>query len=413
MKTIYLLPILAILTSNLSGQTNWVKHSGNPVMAAGPEEWEDTYIGPGSVIFHEGEYHMWYSAGHFPDAGNEDFKIGHATSSDGINWTKDKNPVLGTGVVGEWDSRGVFAPSVLLRDDVFHMWFTGYSGDGIFQSIGHATSTDGIMWTKDANNPVLEKGSSGEWDGDGFKAPSVVFDGSEYHMFFDAYRNSEGNSIGHATSPDGISWSKNPQNPILSSGGGTWDYNTVQLQSVVFCDTTFHMWYSGGKFLKWDIGYATSEDGSAWIKHDVNPVVPKGGTDSWESALVAMPAVIVDSSKFKMWYHGQRPDGSGGIGYAESDIGDPDGCYTGVGINSDISDQISIYPNPASDRLMVRTGIHGAYTLEISSINGQVIQIRYLRGNFHEIDFTPLEKGIYLLTIRTDDLTFTRKVVKY
>ena len=413
MKTIYLIPVLAILTLNLSGQTHWVKHSGNPVMTAGPEAWEDTYIGPGSVIFHEGEYHMWYSGGHFPGAGNEDFKIGHATSPDGIKWTKDENPVLDKGADGEWDGRGVFAPSVLLRDDVFHMWFTGYTSDGIFHSVGYATSPDGINWVKDANNPVLEKGSSGEWDGNRLKAPSVVFDGSEYHMYFDAFRNSEGNSIGHATSTDGISWSKDPQNPILSSGGvGTWDYSTMELQSVLFHKTTFHMWYSGGKFLEWDIGYATSEDGSAWTKHDVNPVLLKGGAESWDAALVSMPTVIVDSCKFKMWYHGQRPDGTGGIGYAESDIGDPDICDPGVGINSNLSDQIRIYPNPAEDLINVQTSETGEYTIEISSVNGQAIQSINCSERICKMDLTSIHRGVYFITIRSKDFITTKKIIK-
>ena len=30
--------------------------------------------------------------------------------------------------------------------------------------IGHATSPDGITWTKDTNNPVLDVGPDGNWD---------------------------------------------------------------------------------------------------------------------------------------------------------------------------------------------------------------------------------------------------------
>lgn len=381
-------------------------------MVAGPEEWEDTYIGPGSVIIHEGIYHMWYSAGHFPGAGNEDFKIGHATSDDGLSWTKDENPVLGPGEADEWDSRGVSFPSVLLREGVFHMWFTGYSSDGIFYSIGYATSTDGLNWEKNAGNPVLENGSSGEWDNGNLKAPSVVFDGSEYHMFYDAFTNNAGNSIGHATSTDGISWTKDPQNPILSSEGGTWDYNTAELQTVVYCNDTFHMWYSGGRFLEWDIGFATSVDGSMWVKHDNNPVLPKGAAESWESGLVSMPAVIVDDSRFKMWYHGQRPDGSGGIGYAESDIIDMDSCTVGVGFNSFASEQISIYPNPSRDLISIQIGETGEYTLKISSVNGQFVMEREFVGRTLQLDLSPVKEGVYFITIRSKDHVATRKIIK-
>ena len=412
MKKIYLLLLIATSTINLICQSEWTKHPGNPIMVAGPEEWEDAYIGPGSVIIHEGIYHMWYSAGHFPGAGNEDFKIGHATSEDGLTWTKDENPVLGPGETGNWDSRGVSFPSVLLRGDVFQMWFTGYSSNGIFHSVGYATSTDGINWVKDAGNPVLEKGSSGEWDGSNLKAPSVVFNGSEYHMFYDAFNNSAGNSIGHATSLDGISWTKDPENPILSSTGGTWDYSTAELQTVVYCDSTFHMWYSGGRFLEWDIGYATSVDGSVWIKHDNNPVLPKGGSGSWESGLVSMPAVIADDLRFKMWYHGQVAIGTGGIGYAESNVFDTVVCDTVVGINSFTSEQISIYPNPASDLINIQTSETEKYTLLISSVNGQLIMERKIVGRTLQLDLSPVKEGVYFITIRSKDHVTTRKIIK-
>ena len=320
MKILNIIPILVILSLNLSGQTVWEKYSGNPVMTAGPEVWEDVKLLPGSVINYEGNYRMWYSGGDFYSIGG-DFLIGHATSPDGISWTKDvNNPVLENGITGEWDDRGVYNPAVLLDDTIFHMWFSG-NLDDIPHAIGHATSKDGVTWLKDENNPVLERGSPGEWDDRGFASPTVIYDGNDYHMYYSAHsETSPGNFIGHATSPDGRVWTKDPGNPILSPGEiGSWDYDMLYFPSVVFDDNTYHMWYAGGRFIEYDIGYATSEDGSTWTKHEVNPVLLKGDADSWESAVVSITAVIIDSSKFKMWYRGQGPDGTGGIGYAESD----------------------------------------------------------------------------------------------
>jgi len=46
--------------------------------------------------------------------------------------------------------------------------------------IGHATSADGITWTKDPNNPVLPRGSKGAWDVSWINAGSVLYDGTEY-----------------------------------------------------------------------------------------------------------------------------------------------------------------------------------------------------------------------------------------
>ncbi len=46
----------------------------------------------------------------------------------------------------------------------------------------------------------------------------VVFDGSEFHMWYWLGGSSGRNRIGHATSPDGVTWTKDPLNPVLDYG---------------------------------------------------------------------------------------------------------------------------------------------------------------------------------------------------
>jgi hypothetical protein len=211
--------------------------------------------------------------------------------------------------------------------------------------------------------------------------------------------------IGHATSPDGITWTKDPQNPVLSPGStGSWDFNEVNYPSAVYNDNNYHMWFAGGEFLAWDIGYATSQDGSTWTKHDGNPVLENGEAGSFESSMVSISSVMVDSTKYKIWYRGQRADGSGGIGFAVSDLS--------TGINNIDAGQISIYPNPAGDLINVQSSMTGSYTMEIISTDGQVIQSRKLTGNSHQINLSSLERGLYFITIRSRDYVRTEKIIK-
>ncbi len=155
--------------------------------------------------------------------------------------------------------------------------------------IGHATSADGITWIKDTlNNPVLDVGPNGAWDDVWISCPSVIFDGSEYHMWYSGYdgTNSAYIKIGHASSPDGIVWTKDPSNPVLTPGN--WDYPRVDFPEVVFDGADFHMWYSGGEYFDWQIGYATSPDGSTWTKDMANnPVLETGAAGSWDALSVA------------------------------------------------------------------------------------------------------------------------------
>ena len=80
------------------------------------------------------------------------------------NWTKyANNPVLTFGSQGSWDEGGSEFGSVLFDGNIYHMWYSG--NDGVNFRIGHATSPDGIIWMKDTlNNPVVDLGPPGSWD---------------------------------------------------------------------------------------------------------------------------------------------------------------------------------------------------------------------------------------------------------
>ena len=92
MKKIYLTLLLSIFSVNLFCQIHWTKYAGNPVMVP-TEEWEGEITVPGSVIYHDSLYHMWYRSRDF----YVNDRIGYATSPDGISWTKYiNNPVLVT-----------------------------------------------------------------------------------------------------------------------------------------------------------------------------------------------------------------------------------------------------------------------------------------------------------------------------
>ena len=56
-----------------------------------------------------------------------------------------------------WDRKIRERGYILERDDgSYDLWYTGYAGDRpATMSLGHATSHDGIHWTRDPGNPVF------------------------------------------------------------------------------------------------------------------------------------------------------------------------------------------------------------------------------------------------------------------
>ena len=77
-------------------------------------------------------YHMWYGAKAKPSGAA---KVGHATSADGLSWSRDKaSPVITTG--SGWNSTGVHVPSVVVRGSFLQMWVTG-TDSGSKPTIGY------------------------------------------------------------------------------------------------------------------------------------------------------------------------------------------------------------------------------------------------------------------------------------
>jgi hypothetical protein len=87
---------------------------------------------------------MWYFAWNRSGM----YRIGYATSTDGIRWTKySANPVMGGGPQGTWDDAGAANPIVMLKDNVFKMWYSGAHMPYI--RTGYATSKNATSVVED------------------------------------------------------------------------------------------------------------------------------------------------------------------------------------------------------------------------------------------------------------------------
>ena len=84
-------------------------------------------------------------------------------------------------------------------------------------ALNGSTGSGETEWSKHEANPVLTSNKSGVWDLE-MGTPCVLFDGVEYKMW---YTGADGvySSIGYATSPDGVTWTKYHGNPVLTATG--------------------------------------------------------------------------------------------------------------------------------------------------------------------------------------------------
>jgi hypothetical protein len=84
----------------------------------------------------------------------------------------------------------------------------------------------------------------------------------------------------------------------------------------------------------------------------------------------------------------------------------------GVGLTNWKAIQISVLPNPVTDILVIKTSLQDGHTVEITSLNGQVIYRRTMDQPTNEIDLSSFKKGVYFINIRSKDFITTRKIIK-
>lgn len=255
----------------------------------------------GSAFF----YRIWYWDSTQPySAGIAQIRT--ASSADGVNWTDDQavSQVGSTVVTGTcpgspcpWNY-GSYGPIALVHnpggsptlDDasVFNnryvMYYNGTTGGQ--ESWGLAYSADGLLW-KGYNGgaaPVLPPGGTGQWDATHAANGSAVRNlNGTWDLWYGGGDGASTQGIGHATSPDGITWTRDPANPLLDLGcpsppsgrgcAGSWNetrnYTPVVLVWPGGCSAqTLKMWRTGadGSGTK-SIGFASMAAPAAAVRN--------------------------------------------------------------------------------------------------------------------------------------------------
>ena len=168
--------------------------------------------------------------------------IGHAASSDLRRW-RVLPDALHPGLAGSWDDLATWTGSVIEHDGRWHMLYTGInrSERGLIQRIGLATSDDLVHWTKYPGNPVIEaddrwyeKLDLDRWRDQSWRDPWLFFDNGEVRVLITA-RSKAGSVDGagvvaQARSRNLVEWDVLP--PLTIPG----DFAQVECPQLVSID---------------------------------------------------------------------------------------------------------------------------------------------------------------------------------
>jgi predicted GH43/DUF377 family glycosyl hydrolase len=411
-KLFLLITFLFLSSSDLLAQFTWTEYHNNPLAIHGTAgSWDWSVVVP-AVIFNSdsNRFEMWYTSF---SSSFPNCGIGFAYSSDGINWTKHPSAVMIPGAAG-WDSLFVGAACVIKESGSYKMWYTGWKSiTRLPRSIGYATSPDGINWTKHSGNPVLSPLTG--WESGGVGYQSVIKMTGGYLMF---YTGEAANALtGRAISSDGITWERYSNNPVLPAGGtGEWDRNNYLGKVIAIEDNldTLYMYYTGESnpgVSGSAIGMATSNDtGKTWIKYTNNPIITRS---SWNSGWIESGSVLFSQNKLWLYYDGGSTSG-GRIGFA---INDP------VSVEDETTQPTEFvlkqnFPNPFNPSTVIsyQLPVSSDVTLKVYDILGNEIAIlvdEYKPAGRYEVEFngSRLASGVFFYQLRASEYNFVKKML--
>eukprot|EP00250_Pteridium_aquilinum_P019230 c24357_g1_i1 orf=221-1444(-) len=311
--------------------------SFHPIVLKEPSSavWRMYYYGRDSASWHSGVTPALLSSG----------RIGVASSSDGINWSRTLGSLPHGAIMDPHDGHTAAFDSVHVGcSDVFFydgMWWMYYFGGGL-ESMSLPTGrrvtgmrlrtglakSYGDTWVNgfDENREkerILDVGASGEWD-EMMVAWARVIPKSPTHpcthwlmtyasMCMISTSAAPSFCIGVALSQDGHTWTK--MGKVLEPGEpGSWDEGGVSRRHVIFFDGLFLMFYEGiSRGGAHAIGLATSKDGITWVKDKQGLDGQPGGPifsarvdwpEAWDSGSVSCPHVVKVDDCFWLYYTG-------------------------------------------------------------------------------------------------------------
>jgi len=264
------------------------------------------------VIFFRDRYLMYYSIQPYKDKSNpvKGLGIGIAESTDLVTWKKigEITPAA------DYESKGLCAPCALVIDGKVHLFYQTY-GNGKNDAICHASSGDGIQFTRNETNPVFRP--DGNWNcGRAIDAEVINFKG-DYYLYY-ATRD-PGYKIqmqGVAMAPGNSDFSRSTwknlsvTEPMLKPEL-PWEKDCIEGASVIELKGKLYMFYAGAyNNAPQQIGVAFSTDAVHWKRLSDIPFLENGKPGEWNSSESGHPHIFSDANgKTYLFFQGNNDKG--------------------------------------------------------------------------------------------------------
>jgi predicted GH43/DUF377 family glycosyl hydrolase len=201
----------------------------------------------------------------------------------------DRNPLFTAAGPGHWDVKIRERGWILKEGETWRMWYTGYDGtpEGI-RRLGLATSPDGLVWTRAPQNPLV----SDLWIED----VQVVKHADTYLMFAEG----KGDQAQLLTSRDGLQWRREGALDIRLVDGQPIKPGPYGTPAVWFEEGTWYLFYERSDLGVW---LARSTDLKTWTHVQDEPVFSPG-PEPYDRLMIAFNQIIKHDGRYYVYYHG-------------------------------------------------------------------------------------------------------------
>jgi predicted GH43/DUF377 family glycosyl hydrolase len=446
----------------------------DPVLKLGPSSsWDAHRVINPIVLSTDSGYEMWYTGLKGPVTDETKQQIGYATSVDGIAWTKwPENPILDDSFT--W-GKGIYGGSVLKFDDTYHFWFACFHTPPTEArpQIGYANSRDIYIPDTVFLNALISAGVDTSEDGLISRDEAATFTHLELdnmgittmkglHAFVNLTKLTASNNkltelnVRYNHLLEYLDCSNNQLAELdvsvcstmhfLDCGGNSLHslglQNNINLEELrIYNNPDLHevcVWTM--PFPPVGVSIDTTGSPNVYFKDCAGP--------SLSALLISRDSVKVTSSETGVIYLVPKntPRNIGmirlvyidtvaalanapvNIGRSGLDIGeywlyarDTIGNLSEhvvliitdiIGLKNYKPVHLRLYPNPTNTFITVESVTSELTSIEITSINGQLIFSKKVEGTSHQLDLSSFHKGIYFITIRSKQFVATRKIVK-
>ena len=202
-----------------TGLNSLTKYVNNPTLSLERDNPASAF----SSIVKNGSTYCAYMSYHDPETGF--WRIGLMTGNDGLAFNEDvaHDPIINVGASGSFDSVMIWCPMVWIEGSTWYMLYSGSnSSTNVYNKIGLATSSDGVSWTKQNGGQPVFNGSG--WCANDVEGWGLIKVDSTYYLWFTTlYAGSTScRQVGLSTSTDLLHWTEDPNNPIFADTPGNY-----------------------------------------------------------------------------------------------------------------------------------------------------------------------------------------------